>query len=127
MNRKWKAWAGSLKNNTYALYLASKDPRVPWPAKVMIVLVVAYALSPIDLIPDFLPILGYLDDLLLLPIGIYIAVRMIPATVWQECQLLARQEVIELPKNWRAGLVIIAIWVWLAIALLFWFWPVAEV
>ncbi len=96
--------------NTYALYLASIDPRVPWLAKAIIVMVVAYALSPIDLIPDFIPVIGYLDDFLLLPIGIWLAIRMIPEEVWKECQLSAQRAVIELPKNWRAGAIIIFIW-----------------
>ena len=126
MNGAWKEWARSLKKNTYALYLVSRDPRVPWFAKVIIALVVAYALSPIDLIPDFIPVIGYLDDLLLLPIGIWLAIRMIPEAVWEECQLSAQQAVIEPPKNWRAGAVIIFIWVLLIGAFLFLAWPLLS-
>ena len=78
MLKKIKAKATQLKREIVALYLAGRDPRTPWYAKAMIAAVVAYALSPIDLIPDFIPILGYLDDLVLLPIGIWLAIRMIP-------------------------------------------------
>ena len=90
-NGAWKKWAYSLKKNTYALYLASKDPRVPTLAKIVIGVVVAYALSPIDLIPDFIPVIGYLDDLLLLPLGIWLAIRLMPQIVWKECQEIQGQ------------------------------------
>jgi uncharacterized membrane protein YkvA (DUF1232 family) len=93
MNKgSWKKWADSLKSNTHALYLAGRDPRVPLVAKVIIGLVVAYALSPIDIIPDFIPVIGYLDDLLLVPLGVLLAVRMIPKSVWNECQARAAKE-----------------------------------
>jgi len=82
-----KRWARKLKSHMKALDLARKDPRVPWGAKVVLVLVVAYALSPIDLIPDFIPVLGLLDDLILLPLGIALAIRLMPKEVWTECQL----------------------------------------
>jgi uncharacterized membrane protein YkvA (DUF1232 family) len=86
---KIKRWAGTLRGNIKALSLARKDPRVPWAAKAVLVLVVAYALSPIDLIPDFIPVLGLLDDLILLPLGIALAIRLMPKDVWAECQLRA--------------------------------------
>ena len=82
----WKARARALKRDTYALYLACRDPRVPWYAKALAAAVVAYALSPIDLIPDFIPVLGYLDDLLLVPLGLALALRLIPAPVMAECR-----------------------------------------
>lgn len=107
----WQNWATTLKRNTYALYLASKEPGVPVLAKIMIVLVVAYALSPIDLIPDFIPILGYLDDLVLLPIGIWLAIRLIPPLVWARCQAVAAERTMDLSHNYRAAGVIIVIWV----------------
>jgi len=81
MWQPWKNWAAALKEDTYALYLASRDPRVPLVAKFIVVLVVTYALSPIDLIPDFIPVLGYLDDLLLLPLGIAPAIKLMPRDV----------------------------------------------
>ncbi|HEX5035111.1 MAG TPA: DUF1232 domain-containing protein, partial [bacterium] len=82
----WKNKARALKANIHALYLAYRDPRVPWYAKLLILCVVGYALSPIDLIPDFIPILGYLDDLLLLPLGVLLSIKLIPPTVWAECR-----------------------------------------
>jgi uncharacterized membrane protein YkvA (DUF1232 family) len=85
-----KRWARILKSHVNALNLARKDPRVPWVAKAVLALVVAYALSPIDLIPDFIPVLGLLDDLILLPLGIALAIRLMPKDVWAECQLQAR-------------------------------------
>jgi uncharacterized membrane protein YkvA (DUF1232 family) len=118
----WKKWATSLKNNTYALYLASGDARVPTLAKIVIGLVVAYALSPIDLIPDFIPIIGYLDDLLLLPLGIWLAIRLIPQEVWKECQELAVEQISELPRSRRAAVVIITIWLLAIVGFMLWVW-----
>src|SRR3712207_172937 len=86
---KLKVWAGRLKAELYALYLAYRDPRVPLHARVFAACVVGYAFSPIDLIPDPIPVLGYLDDLVLIPLGVYLAVRMIPPHVLAECRLKA--------------------------------------
>ena len=119
----WKKWATALKKNTYALYLASRDPRVSILAKIVIGLVVAYALSPIDLIPDFIPIIGYLDDLILLPLGIWLSIRLIPQDVWQECQALAVEQLSELPRSRRAAVVIIIIWLLAMACLILWVWP----
>jgi len=88
---RWKRRAGQLKAEVYALYLACKDPRVPWYAKALTAAVVCQALSPIDLIPDFIPVLGYLDDLLLVPLGIALALKMIPEDVMDECREQARE------------------------------------
>jgi uncharacterized membrane protein YkvA (DUF1232 family) len=88
----WRARLESLRADTRALYLAVRDPRVPWYAKALAGLVTAYALSPIDLIPDFIPILGHLDDLVLVPLGIALTVRLIPGPVWAECRARARQD-----------------------------------
>jgi uncharacterized membrane protein YkvA (DUF1232 family) len=79
-----RTWAGVLRRDLGALWLAARDPRVPWPAKLMAIAVAAYALSPIDLIPDFVPILGYLDDLVVVPAGILITVRLIPPGLLRE-------------------------------------------
>ena len=96
---------------TYALYLACKDPRVPWYAKALAACVVAYAFSPIDLIPDPIPVLGYLDDLVLIPLGVVLVIRMIPSSVMAECQEEARKAMEEgKPTNWVAAGVIVAIW-----------------
>src|SRR5512136_1678490 len=81
---KWKTKARVLKVQVYALYLAYRDPRTPWYAKAVAALVVGYAFSPIDLIPDFIPVLGYLDDLVLVPLGITLALKLIPAQVMAE-------------------------------------------
>ena len=118
----WEKWANSLKKNTYALYLASKNPAVPVLAKIVIAVVVAYALSPIDLIPDFIPVIGYLDDLLLLPLGVWLAIHLIPQPVWKECQALAQEQVLNMPHNRRAAIVIIMIWVLSLAVFIFWLW-----
>jgi len=102
--------ARRLKNEITTLYLAARDPRTPWYAKAMIAGIVAYALSPIDLIPDFIPVLGYLDDLLLLPIGIYLALKLIPAEVLIDARRRASEGPSNLPKRWSAALVIIILW-----------------
>jgi uncharacterized membrane protein YkvA (DUF1232 family) len=110
----WKQRARQLKTEVYALYLAYRDPRVPWPARIFAACVVAYAFSPIDLIPDPIPVLGYLDDLILIPIGVALARKMIPADVLAECRERARVEIAGKPVNWAAAAVIIAVWLLLA-------------
>ena len=112
----WKQRARQLKTEVYALYLAYKDRRVPWYARIFAACVVAYAFSPIDLIPDPIPVLGYLDDLILIPLGIALAVKMIPAPVLAECREKARAVMQSgKPVNWIAAGVIIAIWLLLAV------------
>ncbi len=107
----WKERARRLRMQTYALYLAYKDPRVPWYAKALAACVVAYAFSPIDLIPDPIPVLGYLDDLVLIPLGVVLVMRMIPSSVMTECQEEARKSMEEgKPTNWVAAGVVVAIW-----------------
>jgi uncharacterized membrane protein YkvA (DUF1232 family) len=111
MLKKLKSWAKNLKRQIFILYYACKDDRVPWYAKVFIACVVAYAFSPIDLIPDFIPILGYLDDIILLPIGIMLALKMIPKEVLFDCEVKAEELVRNgKPKNWVAGSIIVFIW-----------------
>jgi uncharacterized membrane protein YkvA (DUF1232 family) len=105
-----RAWAGRLKRDGYAVYLASRDPRVPWYAKAVAVAVAAYALSPIDLIPDFIPVLGYLDDLILVPAGLWLAIALIPDEVMTECRAQA-DAALQRPAS-RAGLIaIILLWI----------------
>lgn len=109
---KWKARARSLKRELMVLYRAYRDPRTPWYGKAIAALVVAFAFSPIDLIPDPIPVLGYLDDLVLVPLGIVIAIRLIPDEVLEE----ARAEV-EMQEEWPVswvGAVLIAV-AWLAL------------
>jgi len=114
-----RQWARRLKRDTYALYLAARDPRTPWYAKAFAAAIVAYALSPIDLIPDFIPVLGYLDDLVIVPLGLVIAVKLVPAPVMAECRDRA-QELAERPTS-RAGLVlIVTIWIALVLGVALW-------
>lgn len=86
---RWRASARRLKRDVYALYLAARDPRTPWYARAVVGLVAAYALSPIDLIPDFIPVIGYLDDLIIVPLGILLVIRMVPAEVMAEARARA--------------------------------------
>ena len=110
-NEKWKQAARNLKTETQALYLAYKHPNTPWYAKVFAGLVVAYAFSPIDLVPDFIPVLGYLDDLILVPMGISFALKMIPATVMEECRIQAKINILAgKPVNWAAAVFIAGVW-----------------
>lgn len=112
-----KQWARRMKAEVMALYWAYRDPRVPWYAKGFAAVVVAYALSPIDLIPDFIPVLGYVDDVILIPIGIYVAIRLIPPDVLAECREKAAS-VREKPVS-RVGLVlVIMLWITLAVGAL---------
>ena len=101
----------NLKAETFALYLAARDSRTPWYAKLFVAGIVGYALSPIDLIPDFVPVLGYLDDLILLPMGIALAIKLVPQQVLMECQVRAL-EIMQKgkPVSWVGGAFIIAIW-----------------
>jgi uncharacterized membrane protein YkvA (DUF1232 family) len=106
------AWVLSARVKTHALFLAARDPRVPRGAKVLAALVAAYALSPIDLIPDFIPVLGLFDDLILVPLGCALVVRLIPDPVWQECLATARRNLdAHLPKSRAAAAVIVVAWV----------------
>jgi uncharacterized membrane protein YkvA (DUF1232 family) len=106
---KAKLWAKSLKRDIMALWLAARDRRVPWYAKTVAGGVAAYALSPIDLIPDFIPVLGYLDDLLIVPVGIMLAVRLIPSDVMAELRVDAAAR-LERPSSRTGLIVILAIW-----------------
>ncbi|HSB70091.1 MAG TPA: YkvA family protein [Candidatus Methylomirabilis sp.] len=111
----WKQWARQVKREVFALYLAYKDPRTPWHAKLIAGCVVAYAFSPIDLIPDFVPVLGYLDDLVIVPLGLLAARKLIPPLVLSECRTRAQARMErQTPTNWVAARVIIAIWLALA-------------
>jgi uncharacterized membrane protein YkvA (DUF1232 family) len=113
---RWKMRAQQLQAEVYALYLAFHDPRVPWYAKAVAACVVGYALSPIDLIPDFIPVLGYLDDLVLVPLGIALVLRMMPPAVMDECRVRARAELADgKPVSRAAAAVIVTIWVGLAV------------
>ncbi|MGE7943781.1 YkvA family protein [Lysinibacillus xylanilyticus] len=109
---KLKAFAKKLKQNLFVLYLSYKDPRTPWYAKLVAMFVVAYAFSPIDLIPDFIPVLGYLDDLIIVPFGIILALKLIPPHVIEDNKEAAeRLKLSAKPKNWFVGILFIMIWI----------------
>jgi uncharacterized membrane protein YkvA (DUF1232 family) len=112
---RWKQRARHLKREVYALYLACKDPRVPWYARALAVCVVGYAFSPIDLIPDFIPLLGHVDDLILIPLGVAAVIKLIPPSVLSESRDKAEAVLSQdKPTNWVAGSVIVPIWLLLA-------------
>jgi len=116
----WKNRARQLRVETYALYLAYRDPSVPWYAKVCVACVVGYALSPIDLIPDFIPVLGYLDDLVIVPLGITLALKMIPVPVMERCRARAKASLSQdRPKLWLGAAIIIAVWLLLIALIIF--------
>ena len=109
MLARLKIWARIMKRDVIALYLAARDPRVPWYAKTLALVVAGYALSPIDLIPDFIPVLGYLDDLLLVPLGVLLAIRLIPADVVAELRLAA-ESLRDRPASNTAAAAIVLVW-----------------
>jgi len=116
-----KRWAAAIKVDVIALWLAARDPRVPWLAKLVAGMIAAYALSPVDLIPDFIPILGYLDDLIIVPLGILLAVRLISADVMRELRTEASRRA--KPMS-RLGLVmVISVWLLAAGVVLWMVWP----
>jgi uncharacterized membrane protein YkvA (DUF1232 family) len=118
-----RSWAKRIKRDAITLWFAKSHPRTPWGAKALGVFVVAYALSPIDLIPDFIPVLGYLDDLILLPALIWMTVRMLPADVLTECRQQAEDWLAQAgrkPRSVVGGVVVAAIWAAVGVALLWW-------
>ena len=110
MLRNWKETVRKLKEDIYTLYLASRDPRIPFAAKVVLIITVAYAFSPIDLIPDFIPILGYLDDLLILPLGIWLSIKLIPRHVLEHYRQKAKEQMQERRPSYIMAAVIVIIW-----------------
>jgi uncharacterized membrane protein YkvA (DUF1232 family) len=116
-----KERARHFKAETFALYLAARHTATPWYAKLLVAAIVAYALSPIDLIPDFVPILGYLDDLVLIPLGVTLAIKMIPPAVMSECRARAEESIANSkPVSRVAGAVIVLIWLTLGVLLVLW-------
>jgi uncharacterized membrane protein YkvA (DUF1232 family) len=113
----WKVWALRLKVETYTLYLVVRHPGVPWYARLLAAAVAGYAFSPIDLIPDFIPLLGYLDDLLIVPAGVYLTMKLVPKPVLEECRLQARKVMAQGEPVSRAAAVVIIL-IWAAIILL---------
>ena len=105
-----KSWASALKRDGHAIYLASRDPRVPWYAKALAIAVAGYAISPIDLIPDFIPVVGYLDELILLPLGIWLVVALIPPDIMVEYRARA-DEAGQRPASRGGMIAIILLWI----------------
>lgn len=105
-----RQWARGVKQDVHAIYLAARDPRTPWYAKALAFVVAAYALSPIDLIPDFIPIIGYLDDLILVPLGVMLVIRLVPPEVMAEHRETARLAE-DRPASRTAAVIIVVIWI----------------
>ena len=104
------AWAKAIQRDMHATYLAARDPRVPWYAKALALAVAAYALSPIDLIPDFIPVIGYLDDLIIVPLGILLVIKLVPPHIMAEHRATAAIAA-ESPDSVGGAVVIVAIWI----------------
>jgi uncharacterized membrane protein YkvA (DUF1232 family) len=119
--KRLRQWARTVKRDVLILYLAARDPRVPWYAKVIAACVAAYALSPIDLIPDFIPVLGYLDDVIIVPLGIVLAMRLIPPSLREEHQRTAIKRCQQRPASCGGAAIILSMWCVAGVALLFWF------
>jgi uncharacterized membrane protein YkvA (DUF1232 family) len=122
MLERTKQWARNIKRDVLALWIAARDPRVPWTVKALAMAIAAYALSPIDLIPDFIPVLGYLDELILLPLAILLVVKLIPAPLMAEFRAEAERRASR-PRSTSAAAVIVALWLTAAVLLLWWLWP----
>lgn len=122
--KSWKTKTKQLRTEMVALYLAYKHPRTPWYAKALAALIIGYALSPIDLIPDFIPVIGYLDDFIIVPAGIALLIKIIPRDVLEECRAKARSDFSEgKPKNWIAAIIIVLIWLFALYLILSLIWP----
>lgn len=125
LGHRLKAWARCIKRDGLTLWFAGRHPRAPWLAKAVGLFVVAYALSPIDLIPDFVPVLGFVDDVLLLPGLIYLAIRLLPSDVLAECRRQAEawmRSARDKPRSKAGAAVIVAVWVGVGVAVGYWFW-----
>lgn len=120
-----KAWARDLKRDVVALWIAARDPRTPPLAKLLAASVAAYALSPIDLIPDFIPVLGYLDDLLIVPLGIFLAIRLVPPALMAEFRIAAKARSGR-PVSRAAAVVVVALWLGTLAVTAVWLWPIRS-
>lgn len=118
MLQELKSRARALKQEAYVIYLAAKDPRTPWYAKALVFFVVAHTFSPIDLIPDFIPVLGYLDDLIITPGGLWLAVRLIPPDVLEEARRAAADQTPGKGAGYVGAVIVIAIWILIAAGLI---------
>jgi uncharacterized membrane protein YkvA (DUF1232 family) len=117
-----REWARTIKRDVVALYIVGRDPRVPWYVKLAAVAAAAYALSPIDLIPDFIPVLGYFDEVIILPVALFLVIKMIPDALMTEFRAEAQRRA-EHPASRAAAAVIIALWITAAALLIWVFWP----
>jgi uncharacterized membrane protein YkvA (DUF1232 family) len=115
-----REWARAVKRDVLVVYLVARDSHVPWPVKVLAAAVAAYALSPIDLIPDFIPIVGYLDDLVIVPLGILAVVKLVPAEVLAELREEAARQLAARPRSWAGATVIVTLWLVLLALLVRW-------
>ncbi|MBI4188422.1 MAG: DUF1232 domain-containing protein [Chloroflexi bacterium] len=120
--KSWKEKVKQLHAEVYVLFLAFKDPRTPWYARVFMAMVLAYFLSPLDLIPDFIPVLGYVDDLVIVPAGIYLARKMIPGGVLEEYRQKARSEPVDNKFKWGGAVIIILVWILVLYLLIRFIW-----
>ena len=124
---KLRIAADRVKTETFALYLAARDPRTSWYARLLVAAIVAYALSPIDLIPDFIPVVGYLDDLVLVPIGLALAIKLVPESVLVECRVRAQASFQSgHPVSWAAAAIVVSIWVVVTGILTWWMFGIAN-
>ena len=127
MLERLKRWAAELRTQLLTLWFCRRHPDTPWAAKLLVIVVVAYALSPIDLIPDFIPVLGYLDDLVIVPAGIALLVKIIPPDVLEECRSKAQSNLASRkPKNWVAAVIIVLIWLFVIFMVLSFPWPLVT-
>ena len=117
-----RAWVEAIKRDVVALYIAGRDPRVPWYVKLAAVAVAAYALSPIDLIPDFIPVLGYLDEVIILPVALFLVIKMIPTPLMAEFREEAQRRA-ERPTSRAGAVLIVAIWIAAFVLAVWAFWP----
>jgi uncharacterized membrane protein YkvA (DUF1232 family) len=125
MMRRVKEWAHAIRRDVGAVWLAAHDTRTPWLAKIVAFCVAAYALSPIDLIPDFIPVLGYLDDLILVPLGVMLAVALLPEPLMREFRARAEEQA-HAPQAKIGIALVILTWIAVAALLMWWFWPRAA-
>lgn len=118
VRHRLRSWARALKLEIFTLYYGIRNPETPWYAKALAVLVVSYAFSPIDLIPDFIPVLGYLDDAILLPLGIALVIRLMPREVLEHCRQEAAHTFLSTgPRSWPAAYIILSLWLMAAYGL----------
>jgi uncharacterized membrane protein YkvA (DUF1232 family) len=120
--QRLRQWAHAIRRDVHAVYLAGRDPRVAWYVKILALLTAAYALSPIDFIPDFVPVLGYLDDLILVPLALLLVIRLIPAPLMAELRAAA-EKAESVPVSRAGAAMIIALWIIVAAALIWALWP----